>query len=144
MRAKKRARARPVTGSRVKKLPQSRSKEVLQFSPNFTVFVLPPDTVCLYSEDRKFFLHGALYCALAPAIAGEKSVPELVGELAQEFPPDKIHEALQRLRDRRFVVLKSRSSSGAAAAYWASLGLSPETAETNLRKLRVRSSFPSC
>jgi len=40
----------------------------LQFAPNFTAYVLPPDVVCLYSEDRKFFLHGELYCALAAAI----------------------------------------------------------------------------
>ena len=38
-------------------------KEVLQFSPNFTVYALPSDTLCLYSEDRKFLLHGTLYCA---------------------------------------------------------------------------------
>jgi len=40
------------------------SKDTLQFAPNFTAYVLPPDVVCLYSEDRKFFLHGELYCAL--------------------------------------------------------------------------------
>ena len=50
------------------------SKDVPQFAPNFTVYVLPPDVVCLYSEDRKFFLHGELYCALASAIGkGGKS-----------------------------------------------------------------------
>jgi hypothetical protein len=37
--------------------------------------VLPPDVVCLYSEDRKFFLHGALYCALAAAIGAGKTWP---------------------------------------------------------------------
>ena len=42
--------------------------DVLQFAPNFSVYVLPPDVVCLYSEDRKFFLHGELYCALASAM----------------------------------------------------------------------------
>jgi hypothetical protein len=36
-------------------------KGILQFAPNFTAYVLPPDVVCLYSEDRKFFLHGELY-----------------------------------------------------------------------------------
>ena len=36
------------------------SKDIAQFAPNFSVYVLPPDVVCLYSEDRKFFLHGAL------------------------------------------------------------------------------------
>ena len=61
-------------------------KDIPQFAPNFTVYVLPPDVVCLYSEDRKFFLHGELYCALASAIAkGGKSLPELVRELGQEF-----------------------------------------------------------
>ncbi len=95
--------------------------------------------MCLYSEDRKFFLHGELYCALASAIGeGGKSFRELVRELEQDFPSDKIHEALKRLVDRRYVLPASRSSAGAVAAYWASLGLSPETAERNLQKCRVR------
>ena len=119
------------------KLPNS--KDVLQFAPNFTVYVQPPDVVCLYSEDRKFFLHGELYCALASAIGkGGKNFRELVSELEKDFPSDKIHEALKRLLDRRHILPKSRSSAHAAAAYWASLGLPPEVAETNLLKCRVR------
>ena len=116
------------------------SKDVPQFAPNFSVYVLPPDLVCLYSEDRKFFLHGELYCALATAIGkGGRSFRQLIRELEQDFPSDKIHEALNRLIERRHVLPASRSSAdGAVAAYWASLGLSPETAEQNLRKCRVR------
>ena len=61
-------------------------KDIPQFAPNFTVYVLPPDVVCLYSEDRKFFLHGELYCALASAIGkGGKSLPRARCELATEF-----------------------------------------------------------
>src|SRR6266511_1001516 len=115
------------------------AKDVPRFAPDFTVYVLPPDVVCLYSEDRKFFLHGELYCALASAIGeGGRSFRELVRELEQDFPSDKIHEALTRLVDRRFVVAKPRSSRDTAAAYWASLGLLPQTAEQNLKKCRVR------
>src|SRR5438270_9697531 len=115
------------------------NKDVPQFAPNFTVYVLPPDVVGLYSEDRKFLLHGQLYCALASAIAkGGKSFRELVRELEPDFPSDEIREALTRLLDRHHVVPTSRCSNGAAAAYWASLGLSPETAERNLQKCRVR------
>lgn len=115
------------------------SKDVPQFAPNFTVYVLPPDVVCLYSEDRKFFLHGELYCALASAIGeGGKSFQELVRELEQDFPADKIGEALKRLIERRYVVPALRSAVSAVAGYWASLGLPPEIAEKNLENCRVR------
>src|SRR5215467_7348881 len=54
-------------------------KDALRFSPNFSVYLLPDDIVCLYSEDRKYFLHGSLYCALASEIAkGKKSGRDLV------------------------------------------------------------------
>jgi len=119
--------------------PQANSKEVPRFAPNFTVYVLPPDAVCLYSEDRKFFLHGELYCALASAIGqGGKSYRALVRELERRFPRDKVHEAFKRLSDRRYILPASRVSLGLAAAYWASLGLSPETAHKSLQQCRVR------
>jgi bacteriocin biosynthesis cyclodehydratase domain-containing protein len=126
-------------GDREKSPALHNSKDVPQFAPNFTVYVLPPDVVCLYSEDRKFFLHGELYCALASAIGeGGRSFREIVRALQRDFPSDKIHEALRRLVDRRYVLPASRSSAGTVAAYWASLGMSPETAQKNLQKCRVR------
>src|SRR5262249_8824245 len=42
-----------------------------------------------------------------------------------------------RLFDRRHVVSASPSSTSVVSAYWASLGLSSETAEKNLQKCRV-------
>jgi len=122
------------------RVAQRDSKDVLRFAPNFSVYVLPPETVCLYSEDRKFFLHGELYCALAAEIGqGGKSVAALIRELAQSFPRDKIDEAIKRLLDRRFVVSKVRWDT--AAAYWASLGLPLQAAEKNVenRRLRIQS-----
>ena len=128
-----------MTGDRGASFTRQASKDVPQFAPNFTVYLLPPDVVCLYSEDRKFFLHGELYCALASAIAeGGRSFRELVRELEQTFPSDRIEEALKRLVERRYVVPASRSSAGAVAGYWASLGLPPGTAEKNLGNCRVR------
>jgi bacteriocin biosynthesis cyclodehydratase domain-containing protein len=133
-----RARANVVTGDRDNGSSQFNSKDVPQFAPNFSVYLLPPDVVCLYSEDRKFFLHGELYCAVVTAIGAGKNFGQIVRDLGKEFPSDKIHEAMRRLVDRRYVVPKRRSSVDAATAYWASIGLPPGAAEKNLEKCRVR------
>ena len=126
------------TGSTRQSSKEQARKDGLQFAPNFTAYVLPPDVVCLYSEDRKFFLHGELYCALASAIGeGGKNSKELIRKLERNFPLDKIEEALKRLIERRYVVPTSRVSVGAVAGYWASLGLPPGIAETNLQNCRV-------
>ena len=128
-----------MTGDHENEFTQLNGKVVPQFAPNFSVYVLSPDIVCLYSEDRKFLLHGELYCALAYAIGkGERSFQQLVRDLEPDFPSEKIHEALKRLVDRRYVLPASSASNGAVAAYWASLGLPPETAKQNLQKCRVR------
>ena len=114
-------------------------KDIAQFAPNFTVYVLPPDAVCLYSEDRKFFLHGELYCELAAAIAkGGKTLQQLVNEFGKRFPPEKVEEALKRLIERQYIVEASPSSTGVVAGFWASLGLPPGVAEENLRNCSVR------
>jgi oxazoline/thiazoline synthase len=113
-------------------------KDILQFAPNFTAYLLPPDVVCLYSEDRKFFLHGELYCALAAAIGERgKSASDLVSELGRKYPPDAIEEALKRLTERRYVVSGLQSANGTVAGYWASLGLPPSVAKENLSNCRV-------
>lgn len=115
-------------------------KDILRFAPNFTAYALPPDTVCLYSEDRKFFLHGELYCALAAAIGRNgKAVPEIIRQLSKRFPTDKIEEAIRRLLERRYAVTGvTHAFPAAVAGYWASLGLPPEVAEQNLRACPVR------
>ncbi len=128
-----------MTGDRRNDPAPHDSNQIAQFAPNFSVYVLPPEVVCLYSEDRKFFLHGALYCALASAIGeGGKSFRQLVRELEADFPSDAIGEALKRLVERHHLVAASRASVGPIAGYWASLGLPPEAAERNLKNCRVR------
>ena len=119
--------------------PLQNSNQVLQFAPNFTVYALSSEVLCLYSEDRKFLLHGTLYCAIAALIAENgKSAQDIIGVLQQYFPADQIQEALKRLLDRHYVVPKSKTTNSAAAAYWASLGLLPEEAEKNLDQYRIR------
>ena len=63
---------------------QFADSDVFQFAPNFSVYVLPNDVVCLYSEHRKFFLHGQLYAALAITINTGKRFDRIVRELSRK------------------------------------------------------------
>jgi oxazoline/thiazoline synthase len=115
------------------------SKSTLQFASNFTAYVMPPDVVCIYSEDRKFFLHGELYCALASAIGkGGRTARDLVTQLGKRYPADKVEEALNRLVERRYVVNGGKPADDTLAGYWASIGLPPGEAERNLAAHKVR------
>ncbi|HEY7843659.1 MAG TPA: TOMM precursor leader peptide-binding protein [Bradyrhizobium sp.] len=135
-------KAKPKTRAKTRARRQTvkkAAKEIVQFAPSFTAYVLPPATICLYSEHRKFFLHGELYVAVAEAIGKNgKDTRVLIGELARKFPVDQIQEALKRLYDRRYVTIASPVTTGPVAGFWASLGLPPEAAESSLAGCRVR------
>jgi ribosomal protein S12 methylthiotransferase accessory factor len=135
-------KAKPKTRAKTRARRQTvkkAAKEIVQFAPSFTAYVLPPATICLYSEHRKFFLHGELYVAVAEAIGKNgKDTQVLIGELARKFPVDQIQEALKRLYDRRYVTIASPVTTGPVAGFWASLGLPPEAAESSLAGCRVR------
>jgi bacteriocin biosynthesis cyclodehydratase domain-containing protein len=119
--------------------PRQVAKEVVQFAPSFTVHVLPPSSICLYAEHRKFFLHGELYVAIAEAIGRNgKDTQVLIRELSRKFPIDQIQEALKRLYDRQYITIASPTTTGILAAFWSSLGLPPELAENALENYRVR------
>jgi oxazoline/thiazoline synthase len=113
------------------------SKDVPQFAPNFSVYVLPPDVVCLYSEHRKFFLHGELSYALATAIGARRSYRDIFRELTRTYPAQAIDEALRRMIDRRYLVTAARDTAATTAAYWTSLGLPFEVAKQNLERCTV-------
>jgi oxazoline/thiazoline synthase len=126
-----------MTGSDPPQCSEPHDDGAVRFAPNFSVYVLPPDAVCLYSEDRKFFLRGELYCKLAAWIGAGERRSDIVRALSTEFPAAEIDEALKRLHDRHFVV-PAGTDDGTAAAYWATLGVKPETAAANLGKVRVQ------
>src|SRR6202451_3683493 len=128
-----------VAGDQAHSTARFNGKDVPQFAPNFSVYVLPPDAVCFYSEDRKFFLDGELFCITAAAIAAGKSFGQIVRELTKKFPADLVDQAIKRLIDRRYIVPKPKTAVDAAAGYWATLGIPLEMAANNLQKCKVRS-----
>jgi ribosomal protein S12 methylthiotransferase accessory factor len=144
MKAKRKTRApRQAAKKTVKKMVKSPARnparEIVQFAPSFTVHVLPPLSICLYAEHRKFFLHGELYVAIAEAIGKNgKETQLLIRELSKKFPIDQIQEALKRLYDRQYVTIASPATTGILAGFWSSIGLPPEVAENTLANCRVR------
>jgi oxazoline/thiazoline synthase len=119
--------------------PALRDTAVLQFAPHLSVYLVAADTVCLYSEDRKFLLYGDLVCALAAVIAdGKLTVQHIIRKLERDFAAPQIREALEQLIERGYVIVATPSTRGPVAAYWASLGLQPEAAKRNLDKRRLR------
>ena len=127
-----------VAGDQAPSTTRFNDKDVPQFAPNYSVYVLPPDAVCFYSEDRKFFLHGELFCIVADAIASGKSFGQIVRELTKQFPADVVDQAIKRLIDRRYIVPKRQTAVDAAAGYWATLGIPLEMAAKNLQTCKVR------
>jgi oxazoline/thiazoline synthase len=109
---------------------------LVRFAPNFSVYVLHPDTVCLYSEDRKLFLHGEFYCALAERIGAGDERDSIIRDLSAAFPADKIKEILERLIARRILVPVA-AAGDVPAGFWASLGLKLEVAAENLDRVHV-------
>jgi oxazoline/thiazoline synthase len=132
------AHAGVVAGDQPDSTTRFNGKDVPQFAPNFSVYVLPPDAVCFYSEDRKFFLHGELFCIVADAIAAGKSFGRIVRELTKKFPADVVDQAIKRLIDRRYIVPRRQTAVDAAAGYWATLGIPLEMAAKNLQTCKVR------
>ncbi len=99
-----------------------------------------PMSVCLYSEDRKFFLHGeAVLCGGRgdrekwKVSAGDRSPAFEELSDRQDRGSD---QAAARSPIRRCEA--SRAFDGAVAGYWASLGLPLDVAEQNLRNCPVR------
>jgi bacteriocin biosynthesis cyclodehydratase domain-containing protein len=127
-----------VAGDQPHSTTRFNGKDVPQFAPNYSVYVLPPDAVCFYSEDRKFFLHGELFCIVADAIAKGQSFGQIVRELTKKFPADLVDQAIKRLIDRHYIVPKRQTAVDAAAGYWATLGIPLEMAAKNLQKCKVR------
>jgi len=127
----------PTWHSHIARLSGQHGAGEIRFSPNFSVYIVPPDGVCLYSENRKVFLRGELYCVIASRIGAGERPEAIANALSREFPPGKIDEAIKRLLDRRFMVPVSLIDD-TAAAYWASLGLTDETAVANLANTCVR------
>lgn len=66
---------------------RGRDGDVLRFSPNFSVYILPPDVVCLYSEDRKFFFAARFIALWRSGSARAKTSTPFITRFPPTFRP---------------------------------------------------------
>jgi ribosomal protein S12 methylthiotransferase accessory factor len=98
---------------------------VIAFKPHLEAYVIPDEAVYLVSERGVAAVQGELATALAPLLDGTRAAEQIVGELADRYPPERIRRALDQL------VRAGRVSETPAtvtcdrhtAAYWELAGL---------------------
>ena len=120
--------------------PALNSKDVPTFAPNFTVYLLPPDLgVSLFRAPQVLPPRRALLCAGFNNRRRRKwTIGEIVRGLEQEFSNGQDPRSPDAAGRPPLCPAGSPSSAGVVAAYWASLGLSPQAAQKNLQTCRVR------
>jgi len=97
-------------------------KEVLQFAPNFTAYVLPPDIVAsILKTANSFFTANSIARSPPRSDRAERITQRWLRELSPQFPSDKIEEAVKRLSND--ATSSSQHPRRPVAGYWASLGL---------------------
>src|SRR2546430_906334 len=130
------ARAHRMTGDHRDRISQHDSKNVPRFAPNFTVYVLPSKVVCLYSEDRKFFLHGELYCERAIELAVKKELAVL-GIEAHDLGRQHIDGEIRR-EPRNILAVMLRNAIAVIACHAVSTRVSTPIATSPDRHCKTR------
>ena len=99
--------------------------------------MVDPEGVFLLSERGYFVLKGELYCKLAPLINGHHSADDTVDKLAHDATPAEVYYALGLLETRGYVVEAYGVVPPDRAAFWHTLDLDPELAESRLKETTV-------
>jgi hypothetical protein len=73
-----------MTGDHKNTFTLRNSKDVPQFAPNFTVYVLPPDVVCLYSRGPEVLSSRRVLLCARLRDGSNTFRPDEFGELAEK------------------------------------------------------------
>ncbi len=106
----------------------------IQFKPHFQVEVIPPKTVYLLSEESAIALTGKLYCKLAPFLNGNYSFQDILTNLETEFDFNAINYAINRLKDKKYLVENFNRQPHQISAFWSELGIDPNIAFDRLQQ----------
>ncbi|MFI9809872.1 TOMM precursor leader peptide-binding protein [Streptomyces sp. NPDC052301] len=113
-------------------------RTVTRFKRSVHAEVVPGDGVYLISErPGQTRLHGPLMERLAPLLTGSRTHAEIVADLADAYPADRVERALTKLRDAGHVIEADAEEDPRAAGFWDLAGLDGDGAQRQLRAKTV-------
>ena len=108
-----------------------------QFKPHFQVETVDSDGVFLLSETGTVMLGGRLPKLLVPLIDGQRSVDEIVNELAGHASAAQVYYALLELERQGYLIEGAMPLGRTEAAWWSAQGIDPRTASQRLAESSV-------
>ena len=102
--------------------------DTITFKRHLVPHVVPDEAVYLVSERGVSAVHGELAGALAPLLDGTRTLDEIVEELAQQYPAERIRRAIDSLVRAGRVAYAGVDIDREQAAYWELGGLDGDAA----------------
>jgi ribosomal protein S12 methylthiotransferase accessory factor len=111
--------------------------DTIAFKRHLVPYVIPDEGVYLVSERGVSAVHGELAPALAPLLDGTRSAEEIVAELAERYPAERVRRAIESLVRAGRVSYTNAAIDRQQAAYWELGGLDGDAAVGRLATAAV-------
>lgn len=103
------------------------------FRPSFEVKVVRPKQVFLLNEHRFFVLEGEVYPLLVPLLDGEHSMEDILIEIGNQAPFQKVLYALDLLEKKGYIVESDDTFPLSVSAFWDYMNLDLQAVADRLR-----------
>jgi ribosomal protein S12 methylthiotransferase accessory factor len=104
----------------------------LRFQPYFHVEPGDEELVFLVTEATTHVLHGRVYQQIAPLLDGTRTADQIADALVDRLLPFEVTYAIERLRQRGFVIEGPTRAAEGEAMFWCGLGIDPNAAHSAL------------
>ncbi len=127
-----------LSGQLTKTTPADRGLvELPALAPHLSSHVVGEKLTLLVSESFDTLLHGGLYCDLLPLLDGRRPLAGIVADLEDRHAAADVRAAVVSLSGKGYVVSADHGMDRDRAAYWSSLGASPQWVEQRLSESRI-------
>jgi ribosomal protein S12 methylthiotransferase accessory factor len=111
---------------------------VLRLKHHLRAEVVGDELVFLIGELERFLLRGRLYGLVVPRIDGRRTVEELIEDLEGRASPSEVYYTVTMLEEKGYLTEVRPDPPPEVAAFWHSLGTSPEQVTDRLAATPVR------